>query len=218
VTLPPLKTDAAGLVTVVAQDARTGEIRMVAHADEAALQRTMETGEAHFYSRSRGRLWRKGEESGNVLRVEQVWIDCDADAVIYLVVPHGPTCHTGRPSCFFTPLHGEGGASRALPVLVRLEEELERRRGATAAKSYTRSLLDAGPEKIGAKLREEANELAQAIAGESDERVVSEAADVVYHLMVGLLHRGVPLANVESELARRFGVSGHDEKARREPE
>jgi phosphoribosyl-ATP pyrophosphohydrolase/phosphoribosyl-AMP cyclohydrolase len=217
VTLPPLKTDAAGLITVVAQDARTGEIRMVAHADQAALERTIETGEAHFFSRSRGRMWRKGEESGNVLRVEQVWIDCDADAVIYLVVPHGPTCHTGQASCFFAPLHEGRGGSRALPLLARLEDELERRRSATTAKSYTRSLLDGGAEKIGAKLREEADELARAIAGESDERVVSEAADVVYHLMVGLLHRGVSLADVETELARRFGVSGHDEKARREP-
>lgn len=211
---PPLKLDDHGLVTVVAQDHRTGEVRMVAHASPDALEATLATGRATFFSRSRGRLWVKGEESGHVLRVVEVWIDCDADAVLYLVEPAGPTCHTGAPSCFYRRLDATGG-ERGLPVLARLELELEARRAESAQRSYTKSLLEQGAPKIGAKIREEAGELADAIAGESDARVVSEMADVLYHAMVGLLHRGIPLAEVQAELARRFGVSGHEEKARR---
>ncbi len=213
--LPALKLDPSGLVTVVAQDRATGEIRMVAHANEEALRRTAETGLACFYSRSRDRLWQKGEESGNTLAVSAIWIDCDADAVIYLVDPSGPTCHTGAPSCFSTRVHGAGEAPRALPVLAELSAVLEARRDADAGQSYTRSLLDGGPARIGAKIREEAGELAEAIASETDERVIAEAADVLYHAMVGLVSRGLALRDVEVELARRFGISGHEEKARR---
>ncbi len=216
--LPSLKLDRDGLVTVVAQDRASGEIRMVAHADEQALRRTAETGLAHFFSRSRGRLWKKGEESGNTLAVESMWIDCDADAVVYLVDPAGPTCHTGAPSCFFRRVHPSGArgeASRALPSLAALGEVLERRRDEDAGRSYTKSLLEGGPDRIGAKLREEADELARAIAGESDERVASEGADLLYHAMVGLVSRGLTLDDVARMLASRFGVSGHDEKASR---
>ena len=213
--LAKLKYDDRGLVTVVAQDHRTGEVRMLAHADRAALERTIETGFACFYSRSRQKAWMKGEESGNRLRVQSVWHDCDADAVLYLVEPEGPSCHTGRESCFFERVSPESGEGRAAPVLLHLEGELELRKSTSGAKSYTKSLLDNGAAKIGEKLREEADELAVAIAEESDARVVSEAADVIYHLMVGLLSRGVAMADVQAELARRFGVSGHDEKASR---
>ncbi len=214
IDLASLKKDAAGLVTVVAQDRLTGEVRMVAHANVEALEQTLASGAAHFFSRSRNALWKKGETSGHVMRVHEVWLDCDADAVLYLVDPEGPTCHTGAPSCFITRVDAPA-ASRAAPVFVRLEEALAARKQATGEKSYTRSLLDAGAEKIGQKLREEADELARAIADEPSERVASEAADVIYHAMVGLLSRGVPLRSVEAELARRFGVSGHDEKASR---
>lgn len=215
--LPPLKLDRDGLITVVAQDRATGEIRMVAHADIEALRRTAETGLAHFYSRSRGRLWMKGEESGNTLAVSSIWLDCDADAAVYLVDPTGPTCHTGSASCFFQRVH-PGSApegARALPVLDELTTILERRRSDDAQRSYTRSLLEAGPERIGAKLREEADELARAVSGESDERVAAEAADLVYHAMVALLSRGLSMRDVARVLAARFGVSGHDEKASR---
>lgn len=213
--LPPLKLDRDGLVTVVVQDRATGEVRMVAHADEAAIQKTAETGLAHFYSRSRQRLWMKGEESGHTIEVSAIWVDCDADALIYLGAPRGPTCHTGAPSCFFTRAFPSPGGQRALPVLAELGEVLEARKSASAEKSYTRSLLDAGPAKIGSKIREEAEELARAVAEETDERVIAEAADLTYHVMVALLSRGIDRAAVERELARRFGISGHDEKAAR---
>lgn len=212
-----LSYDAAGRVLVVAQDERTGEVRMVAWADREALERTLETKEAWFFSRSRGRLWKKGESSGNTLAVSEVWADCDADAVLYRVVPRGPSCHEGTRSCFTRRLDTpeSDGEADAAPTLLRLTDTLARRASSDGKKSYTRSLLDGGAAKIGAKLREEAGELADAIANESDERVVSEAADVLYHAMVGLLSRGVDLGDVAGELRRRFHRSGHDEKASR---
>lgn len=218
-TVSQLKFDADGLLTVVAQDRLTGEIRMVAHANEAAVQATLASGDAHFYSRSRRALWRKGESSGHVLRVREIWADCDADALLYLVDPEGPSCHTGRQTCFFHVLDREGlreqpvGQGRAL--LPRLWAELLSRKDAPADRSYTRKLIDEGTAKIGAKVREEGDELARALERETEERVVSEAADVLYHALVGLIARGVSLRDVEAELARRFGVSGLDEKASR---
>ncbi|MGE0787745.1 MAG: bifunctional phosphoribosyl-AMP cyclohydrolase/phosphoribosyl-ATP diphosphatase HisIE [Sandaracinaceae bacterium] len=212
-----LELDERGLVTVVAQDRASGEVRMVAFADRTAIDRTIETGLAHFHSRSRGRLWQKGEESGHVLHVREVWIDCDADAVLYLVDPVGPTCHTGAATCFSRRVHPAPESSgRAQPVLGALEATLESRASADAGKSYTRSLLDAGPSKIAAKVREEADEVGRALTSETDERVVSEVADLVYHAMVGLIARQRSLRDVALELARRFGVSGHDEKASRQ--
>ena len=220
--LDALKWDAAGLVTVVVQSAGTGEVRMVAHASREAVERTLATGEGYFYSRSRRQLWRKGESSGHTLAVREVWADCDGDALLYLVEPTGPSCHTGARSCFFTPLEGEavpvtvtGGSPLAAPTLLRLEDTLASRVERTAEKSYTKSLLEHGAGKIGAKLREEADELAEALARETDERVVSETADVVYHALVGLLSRRLHFRDVAAELARRFGTSGHDEKASR---
>lgn len=220
--LDDLKWDGAGLVTVVVQDAWTGEIRMLAHADREAIVATFETGYAHFFSRSRQRPWCKGESSGNKLEVKDVWVDCDGDAVIYLAHATGPSCHTLRETCFFTRLTGPGEhgssvdpnrhASSALPALWL---ELLARRDAAAEKSYTKSLLDAGCTKIGGKIEEEAEELSRALQTESDARVVSEAADVVYHMLVGLLARGVSLRDVEQELWRRSGVSGLVEKASR---
>jgi phosphoribosyl-ATP pyrophosphohydrolase/phosphoribosyl-AMP cyclohydrolase len=216
-----LKFDADGLLTVVAQDRLTGELRMLAHANEAAVRATLETGEAHFYSRSRQALWRKGESSGNVLRVHEVWADCDGDALLYLVEPAGPSCHTGRETCFFHVLDRDGlredPQAQGRAVLPRLWAELLSRRDVAADRSYTRKLLDEGPHKIAAKVREEGDELARALEGESAERVVSEAADVVYHALVGLIARGVSLRDVEAELARRFGTSGLLEKASRKP-
>lgn len=214
--------DAAGLVTVVVQDRLTGEVRMVAHANEEALRRTLESRQATFWSRSRQAIWRKGETSGNTLEVAEVWVDCDGDALVYLVEPAGPSCHTGERTCFFRRADADADADAgadakgyAGPVLLRLWGELEARRDASGGKSYTKSLLEKGVGKIGEKVREEADELAHALAGESEERVVSEAADVLYHAMVGLLARGVTLRDVQAELARRFGVSGLDEKASR---
>lgn len=219
-SLDALNYDDQGLVAVIAQDAETGEVRMMAYADELAVERTLRSGFAHFYSRSRQALWKKGESSGNTLRVRSVWVDCDGDALIYMVDPAGPSCHTGAETCFFRRLDADGdlveaGNDSAAPTLLRLERTLQERKAADPGKSYTKSLLDAGPAKIDAKVREEAAELGQALIGESDERVASEAGDVVYHLLVGLVIRDISLRDLFTELSGRFGRSGHDEKASR---
>jgi phosphoribosyl-ATP pyrophosphohydrolase/phosphoribosyl-AMP cyclohydrolase len=221
-----LKFDANGLITAVVQDRLTGEVRMVAWMNQEAVERTLETGRATFYSRSRQRLWQKGEESGNVLLVSEVSVDCDRDTLLVQVDPAGPSCHTGEQNCFFSPLDGlqpttskgEGSeAMLALPFMERLERSLEARRASTSEKSYTRSLLDGGAPRISAKMVEEAGEFSQAIASESDERVASEAADVVYHLLVGLRLRHVGWRSVLGVLAGRFGLGGLVEKAQRKP-
>lgn len=191
---------------VVVQDELTGEVRMLAYADSSALERTRESGRATFFSRSRSASWVKGETSGHFIDVSEVRLDCDEDAVLYLGRPHGPTCHNGTPTCF---------AGARAPFLLRLEEALEARKSSSAEKSYTKSLYEAGARRIGEKLEEEAAELARAIDDESTSRVVSEAADLVYHLMVALRHRSVPIADVLAELDGRFGESGHEEKAKR---
>ena len=215
-----LKRDAQGLVTVVVQDRHSGSVRMVAHADPAAVEATLTSGFGHFYSRSRKKMWKKGEESGHFLRVAEVWADCDADCLLYLVDPEGPSCHTGRETCFFSRVAEDGTplnepARLGEPTWPRLWAELDARRSASAEASYTRSLLDKGASKVAAKIREEGEELSRAVEGETSERVISESADVIYHLLVGLLLRRCTLRDLSAELSRRFGVSGHIEKASR---
>jgi phosphoribosyl-ATP pyrophosphohydrolase/phosphoribosyl-AMP cyclohydrolase len=208
------------LVPVVVQDQVTGEIRMLAWATAEAVRATLSTGRATFFSRSRGELWEKGSTSGNRLDVASVLVDCDADALVYLVVPHGPTCHTGAPSCFFRRLGPDGtldAPASPSTLLARLDAVLEARRESTASASYVKSLYDGGPERIGAKLREEADELARAVASEARERVVSEAADVLFHVMVALRSRSLSVEDVLRELERRSGVGGHEEKQQRPP-
>lgn len=211
--------DAQGLVPAIAQDALTGEVRMLAYMNREALSETARTGVATFWSRSRSELWVKGATSGNVLRVREILLDCDGDGVLLRVDPEGPSCHTGAPSCFFRRWDGarwEGGA-RPLPELDALWETLDARRrdGGAAGRSYTRQLLDAGSRRIGEKLREEADELARAVDAEADDRVASEAADLVFHGLVALVSRGVPWRAVLAALAKRRGVSGLAEKASR---
>src|SRR5262249_54922893 len=157
------------------------------------------------FSRSRGALWEKGETSGNTLVVRAVYADCDADALLLMTDPQGPTCHTGTASCFFRSIDAGGALHQAAdvtPALADLERAIQQRKTASADASYTRTLLDGGAEAIGGKLREEAGELAGAIATESAERVASEAADVFYHVLVALASRDVPLRVVLAELAR----------------
>jgi phosphoribosyl-ATP pyrophosphohydrolase/phosphoribosyl-AMP cyclohydrolase len=214
----PLKFDEQGLLPAVVQDHLTGEVRMVGYASEEAVEQTLATGLATFFSRSRGKLWQKGETSGNTVKVHRVMVDCDADCVVYSGEPQGPSCHTGAKSCFFRELEGGAIQVRGEPpqtLLGTLEAVLESRKKSTGAASYTKSLYDAGGHAIGAKISEEAGELARALAGESDERVVSEAADTLYHVLVGLSWRAIPLRRVLAELGRRLGTSGHEEKAQR---
>ena len=214
-----LKFDERGLIPAIAQDHLTGQVRMLAYMNQAALEQTLATGKATFFSRSRGALWTKGETSGHVLQVLSVVADCDADTLLLSVLPVGPSCHTGRPACFFRRVGDAGTLSdqpqEAAPFLMELGSLLEARKSSTAERSYTKSLLVGGPEKIGAKIREEAGELADALKAETDERVLSEAADLLYHAMVGLTQRGLTLRQVIEVLAARTHQSGHQEKASR---
>jgi phosphoribosyl-ATP pyrophosphohydrolase/phosphoribosyl-AMP cyclohydrolase len=214
----PVQFDAQGLVPVVVQDHLTGEIRMVAYATAEALAKTLETGRATFWSRSRGELWEKGRTSGNGIEVQRILVDCDADCIVYSSEPRGNSCHTGAPNCFFQVLEAgklSQASERPQTLLATLEAVLESRKKATGAASYTKSLYEAGAPAIGAKIVEEATELAKAIESEDDDRVVSEAADALYHLVVGLRWRSIPLRRVLGELAKRLGTSGHVEKAAR---
>jgi phosphoribosyl-AMP cyclohydrolase / phosphoribosyl-ATP pyrophosphohydrolase len=213
--------DDRGLVPCVVQDAESGTLLMLAWMNDEALRRTRETGEIHFWSRSRQTLWRKGETSGNVLKLVELRLDCDRDAVLALARPAGPVCHTGATSCFFTTdTNREDDGVPALEggqVLARLFEILESRRDAntTSERSYTRSLLDAGMPKILAKIAEEHGELAAELPAGDAAKVVHETADLMFHVMVGLVARRIPIDAVFAELARRFGTSGHVEKAGR---
>jgi phosphoribosyl-ATP pyrophosphohydrolase/phosphoribosyl-AMP cyclohydrolase len=214
--------DGAGLVPVIAQDARSGVIRMVAWANREALSSTLTTGAAHFWSRSRKALWRKGESSGHTLAVREIRIDCDGDAVLYLVDAEGPSCHTGATSCFFRRVDADGALATddgppeaPAQMLPRVAEVIATRRRERPEKSYVVSLLDAGLPKINAKIEEEARELAEALPEGDAAHTAHEAADLFFHALVGLEAAGVPLDAVFGELRRRFGVSGIDEKAGR---
>jgi len=200
------------LIPAIVQDATTGHVLMVAYMDEEARRLTVETGEVHFWSRSKGRIWKKGESSGNVLRLVELKADCDADALLVRARPAGPTCHTGSRTCF-----GTDGKEPAPTELDALFGTILARRADPAARSYTRQLLDAGPRAIGAKIAEEAAELCAELLAPAREpkRVVSEAADLIFHVLVGLAEAGVPWGEVQAELARRSGRSGLDEKAGR---
>ncbi len=209
--------DDRGLVPCVVQDAVAGTVLMVAWMNAEALSLTRDTGIVHFWSRSRGALWKKGETSGNTLALVELRVDCDGDTLLARVSPAGPACHTGATSCFFeTDVGVKDDGPEQLHILARLAQILDARRdAATPEKSYTRSLLDAGMPKILAKIAEESLELAAELPDGSDDRVVSETADLIFHVMVGLTSRRIPIERVFAELARRFGTSGHVEKASR---
>lgn len=186
------------LLPVVVTDADDGTLLMLAWANAEAVAATEETSLAHFWSRSREELWRKGATSGNALHVVELGVDCDADAIVYRVHADGPACHTGTRSCFAGP------APFDLAALARV---VAARRDADPEASYTARLLRDGPRRAAEKVTEEAGELsAAALAGTPDE-VVAEAADLLYHALVLLEARGIGLADVEAELARRHEAS-----------
>jgi phosphoribosyl-ATP pyrophosphohydrolase/phosphoribosyl-AMP cyclohydrolase len=204
-----IRFDERGLVPVIAQDANTQAVLTLAYANREAVERTLSSGEAHYYSRSRNELWRKGETSGNTQKVVEVRLDCDADALLYRVEPRGPACHTGEESCFFTTVEGAGlagriGEAQDLGSMVeRLAATIAQRRREMPEGSYTAKLLGEGKERLAQKVGEEAVEVV--VAALADERLAEETADLVYHLLVLLEERGVGTAEVAGVLRDRHG-------------
>jgi phosphoribosyl-ATP pyrophosphohydrolase/phosphoribosyl-AMP cyclohydrolase len=218
---PEPRWDPDGLVPVVVQDAGDGRVLMVAYSDAAALAATLATGEVHFHSRSRGRLWRKGETSGNVLRLVRLDLDCDADAILATVDPVGPTCHRGVRSCF-DPDRGArpeppGSRPQGFAWLETLWATIDERRRTRPAGSYTTSLLDGGVDAAGRKVTEEATETLMAAKddaaaeaaghdrGATTDALAGETADLLYHALVLLAERGQEPASVLDVLRARHG-------------
>jgi phosphoribosyl-AMP cyclohydrolase / phosphoribosyl-ATP pyrophosphohydrolase len=223
--MQPPSFDDKGLVPCIVQDASTGTVLMLAWMNEEAHRLTLETEVVHFWSRSRKALWKKGETSGNFLHLVELRLDCDRDAVLVRARPDGPTCHTGTTACFFR-VHADGADVEddgvpGLPevvdgrVLDQLAQVIDARKRSTAEKSYTRSLLDGGPAKIIGKIVEESGELCAELSSGPPDKIAHEAADLIFHILVGLAAREVPLAEVWKTLQKRVGTSGHVEKAAR---
>jgi phosphoribosyl-ATP pyrophosphohydrolase/phosphoribosyl-AMP cyclohydrolase len=214
--LDEISFDERGLVPCVVQDEASAEVLLLAYANRKALELTLETGEMHFFSRSRDEIWRKGETSGATMAVNQLRYDCDGDAVLAIVAPAGPACHTGERTCFYREIGGSAAPDKDAPpapgephrvvheALPALERTLASRAAERPEGSYTVELLD-NPTLVGEKVQEEAEEVVRAAREETDERVAEEAADVLYHLAVLLAARGVPQSAVFEELNRRAG-------------
>jgi len=194
-----IRFDERGLIPAIVQDAATREVLTLAYMNRESLARTLETKQTWFWSRSRNELWHKGETSGNTQEVINLALDCDRDAIVVSVKPAGPACHTGAVSCFDT-----GADQRALaPLLDQLYELIQSRERERPAGSYTTYLFEAGLDKILKKVGEESAETIIAAKNDDDARLTAEAADLVYHLLVLLVARGVSLADIAQELASR---------------
>ena len=199
-----IKWDADGLVPGIVQDARTGEVRMLGYLSAESLRLTVETGLVHFYSRSRQKLWQKGETSGNVLRLVDVRADCDGDTLLLRVIPVGPTCHTGEESCFFaSPIATGADSPVGADVIPRLDDVIARRHAELPEGSYTTYLFQQGVDKIGKKIGEEAAEVIIAAKNGDPLPLANEAGDLIYHLLVMLRACDVPLNEVLAVLDQR---------------
>ncbi len=208
-----------GLLPAIAQDAVSKEVLMLGFVDEEAVRLTLETGYAHYYSRSKRRIWKKGEESGHLQKIVDVLVDCDNDTLLYMVEQTGVACHTGAKSCFFTSLSSgervleqEIDTSEIYGVVDTLFHEIESKKFGDPEKSYTAKLFGKGENTICKKIAEEAAELCFAIKDKNRDEVVYEAADLVYHSLVGLSFSGINPDLVKREIRRRFGISGIEEK------
>ena len=210
------------LIPAIAQDHETSEVLMLAYMNEEAYNLTLNTGYAHYFSRSKQRIWKKGESSNHTQEVKDILLDCDADTVILKIKQNGVACHTGTKSCFFTSvmqdkviLAQEVNTDAIYGVVDTLYHTiLERKNASKESKSWTKKLLDDKALML-SKIREEADEVCVAIDEESDEQVIYESADLLYHTLVGLGYRDISPDRVKQELGRRFGMSGIVEKESR---
>lgn len=209
------------LIPAVVQEAATNEVLMLAYMNQEAYELTKSTGFAHYFSRSKQRIWKKGESSNHTQEIVDILLDCDNDTILLQVKQNGVACHTGRKSCFFTSvtqdkiiLDQEVNINAIYGAVDTLYHTILERKSSTDENSWTKKLLD-NPTLLQEKILEEANELCKAIREESDEQVIYEAADLLYHSLVGLGLRDISPDRVKQELARRFGMSGIEEKKSR---
>ena len=203
-----------GLVPAIVQDARSGEILMMAYMNQESLQKTIETGETWFFSRSRQKLWHKGEESAHFQHVKKIFVDCDADTLVVQVIPDGPACHTNHPTCFFRSLtewenREETGS---LAILHTLFEEIKDRRAYPQDKSYTNYLQSEGKNKIDKKIGEEASEVIIADQHQDKEEIIDESCDLLYHLFVMWENSGINLYDIMRKLEERDEKKGNKKK------
>ena len=197
-----IRFDDNGLVPAIVQDARTKEVLTLAYMNEESLEKTKQTGETWFYSRSRQELWHKGATSGNTQRVMSITADCDQDALVVSVIPKGPACHTGARSCFNETV-AENEKVASVEAITRLEQVIKTRFVEKPEGAYTTYLFEKGVDKIGKKIGEEATEVVIAAKNNDAEELSMEAADLIYHLMVLLENQKVPFANVLEILEQR---------------
>ncbi|SFV59201.1 Phosphoribosyl-AMP cyclohydrolase / Phosphoribosyl-ATP pyrophosphatase [hydrothermal vent metagenome] len=209
-------------IPAIAQESDTNEILMLAYMNREAYELTLSTGYAHYFSRSKQRIWKKGESSGHTQKIVDILLDCDADTLILKIEQSGVACHTGRKSCFFTSVVRDEIISNKVvdtdaiySVVDTLYHTILERKGDDSKKSWTKKLLN-DKELMLSKIKEEADEVCVAIDRESDEQVIYESADLLYHTLVGLGYRDISPDRVKQELSRRFGRSGIVEKESRD--
>lgn len=200
-----IKWDGEGLIPVVIQDANTGDVLTLAYANSEALEKTIASKTTHLYSRSRNSLWSKGEQSGHTQEVVSVSYDCDADALLYRVIPHGPGCHTGAQSCFHKDMFGEHdtGEGAFQAALAHLLNVLKERKRVSPEHSYVAKLYASGVDRIAKKIGEEATEVVIAAKNDNRKELVWEVADLFFHLLVLLEHKNISLDEVGTELMSR---------------
>lgn len=211
-----------GLIPVVVQDYQTQAVLMLAFMNKEALELSLQSGFAHYFSRSKGRIWKKGEQSGHTQKIHEVLLDCDKDSLLLKVEQKGVACHSGAMSCFFNAITAQGivadlsllqkDMSAVYGAVDSLYHILQERKGADCKTSYTASLYSKGENTIAKKIVEEAAELGFAIKDKDSKEIIYEAADLLYHALVGLSFRDISPDLVRQELARRFGLSGIEEK------
>jgi len=207
------------LIPAIVQDATTKEVLMLAYMNQEAFEKSRDTGYAHYYSRSRKRLWKKGETSGHTQEIVQMILDCDGDTLLLLVHQHGVACHTGRKSCFFTDIQkgettheAEVDTTALYGVIDTLYHTILERKNSDPKSSYTAKLLQGKENSMLKKIVEEAGELCFAVKDDNEEEIIYECADLTYHVLVALGKKGITPDRIKQELARRFGMSGIEEK------
>jgi phosphoribosyl-ATP pyrophosphohydrolase/phosphoribosyl-AMP cyclohydrolase len=211
------------LIPVIAQDHETNEVLMLAYMNKEALSLTLQTKKAHYFSRSKQRIWMKGESSGNIQNIKDIYIDCDNDTLLLKIDQiGGAACHTGRKSCFFTKLESDEIISEVdesaisnYSVIDKLYHTILERKGADPKSSYTASLLDKGENSYLKKVVEEAGEFCFAVKDDDESEIIYEASDLVFHTLVALADKNISPDRIKQELARRFGMSGIEEKESR---